>query len=425
MRFDELPLKPTLLRALKEINYETLTPVQEQTLPHILEGRDIIAMAETGSGKTAACAVPLIQAVDPALRAVQALILVPTRELALQYVTEISQIAKHAGVEAFAIYGGFSLAIQMGKLAHGVHILVATPGRLIDMLYNTPLRLSDVRTFVLDEADEMLNQGFEQDVEFVFSCLVHEHQTLLFSATMPTEIKRLTKKYLKNPAMVELNKDQAAPVSLEHCFEAVKPHHRFDALVNLIESENPVQAILFCNSRRGCETLYDQLKKKVDSVDMIHGGQDQNKRTSLFRRFKKQQIRFMIATDIAARGLDFAHASHVINFDFPLNAESYTHRTGRTARMGRKGRAVTFFTPRDMGRLKSILHQNKITPVWLGEAPEAGHSHSHKVVRPSAGRGPKHPPAEGGNPPKRRHRPHRPGGKGRGPSESGTARTPE
>lgn len=417
MKFSELDLKPDVLRALKEMGYETLTPVQEQTLPYILAQRDIIAMAETGSGKTAACAVPLVQAVDPALRSVQALILVPTRELALQYVTEISQIAKHTGVEAFAIYGGFSMAIQMGKLEHGVHILVATPGRLIDMLYNTSLRLSDVRTFVLDEADEMLNQGFEQDVEFVFSCLVHEHQTLLFSATMPAAIKQLTKKYLKNPALVELNKDQAAPVSLEHCFESVKPHHRFEALVALIESENPVQAILFCNSRRGCETLYDQLKKKVESVDMIHGGQDQNKRTSLFRRFKKQQIQFMIATDIAARGLDFAHASHVVNYDFPLNAEAYTHRTGRTARMGRKGRAITFFSVRDMGRLKQILHQNKITPVWLGESPELGHT--AKAVRPSAGRGPKHVPVEGSAPNKRRRRPRR---KGHGPGSGGTSK---
>ena len=370
MRFDELDLKPQILKALVKMGYETLTPVQEQTLPHILAGRDMIALAETGSGKTAACAVPLVQAVDPARRTVQALILVPTRELALQYVTEISQIAKYTDIESFAIYGGFSMAIQMGKLDHGVHILVATPGRLIDMLYNTSLRLSDVQTFVLDEADEMLDQGFEQDVDFICSCLVHEHQTLLFSATMPTEIKRLTQKYLNAPVLVELNKEQAAPASLEHCFKLVKPHHRLDTLLELIDTEKPVQAILFCNSRRGCETLYDHLKKKADSVEMIHGGQDQNKRTSLFRRFKKQQIKYMIATDIAARGLDFAHASHVINYDFPQNAEAYTHRTGRTARMGRKGRAVTFCTPRDIQRLKTILHQNKITPVWLGQEPD-------------------------------------------------------
>jgi ATP-dependent RNA helicase DeaD len=408
MQFCDLELKPDVLRALKEMGYETLTPVQEQTLPHILAGRDLIAMAETGSGKTAACGVPLIQAVDPSLRSVQALVLVPTRELALQYVTELSQIGKHAGVEAFAIYGGFSMTIQMSKLDHGVHILVATPGRLIDMLYNTSLRLSDVRTFVLDEADEMLDQGFEQDVEFVFSCLIHQHQTLLFSATMPVEIKRLTQKYLNNPVLVELNINQAAPVSLEHCFLDVKPHHKLESLLTLIETEKPVQAILFCNSRRGCETLYDHLKKKLDSVDMIHGGQDQNKRTSLFRRFKKQQIQFMIATDIAARGLDFAHASHVINYDFPLNAESYTHRTGRTARMGRKGRAVTFCTLRDMGKLKRILHHNKITPVWLGESPEL--TKPHKGARPSTGHGSKHAAVEGAAP-KRRRRPRRPRGK--------------
>ena len=203
MRFDELELKPRILQSLAKIGYETLTPVQEQTMPHILAGRDLIALAETGSGKTAACAVPLVQQVDPAKRTVQALILVPTRELALQYVTEISQIAKQTDIEAFAIYGGFSMAIQMGKLDHGVHILVATPGRLIDMLYNTSLRLSDVRTFVLDEADEMLDQGFEQDVEFILSCLIHDHQTLLFSATMPAEIKRLTQKYLNDPVLVE------------------------------------------------------------------------------------------------------------------------------------------------------------------------------------------------------------------------------
>lgn len=408
MKFSELALKPEVLRALKGMGYETLTPVQEQTLPHILAGRDLIALAETGSGKTAACGVPLVQAVDPALRMVQALVLVPTRELALQYVSELSQIGRNAGVEAFAIYGGFSLAIQMGKLDHGVHILVATPGRLIDMLYNTSLRLSDVRTFVLDEADEMLDQGFEQDVEFIFSCLIHEHQTLLFSATMPAEIKRLTKKYLNDPVLVELNKEQAAPASLEHCFQYVKPHQRLEALKTLIETEKPVQAILFCNSRHGCESLYDHLKKKVDSIEMIHGGQDQNKRTSLFRRFKKQQIKFMIATDIAARGLDFAYASHVINYDFPLNAEAYTHRTGRTARMGRKGRAVTFCTPRDAGRLKRILHQNKITPVWLGEEPCL--ASSHKAARPSTGHGPKHAA------PKRRQRSGRPRGKKSGPA---------
>ncbi len=386
MRFDELDLKPQIRKALAEIGYETLTPVQEQTLPHILAGRDLIAMAETGSGKTAACAVPLVQEVDPARRTVQALILVPTRELALQYVTEISQIAKHTDIEAFAIYGGFSMAIQMGKLDHGVHILVATPGRLIDMLYNTSLRLADVRTFVLDEADEMLDQGFEQDVEFVLSCMVHKHQTLLFSATMPEEIKRLSQKYLTDPVQVELIKEHAAPASLEHCFQLVKPHQRLEALLELIKTEKPTQAILFCNSRNGCDKLYDQLKKKVDSIEVIHGGQDQNKRTSLFRRFKKQQITYMIATDIAGRGLDFAHASHVINYDFPQNAEVYTHRTGRTARMGRKGRAVTFCTPRDMARLKSILRQNKITPIWLGQEPDlSGPPKTGRRTRPRRG----------------------------------------
>mgnify|MGYP000566129079 CR=1 FL=1 len=370
MKFTELDLKPEILKALKKKGYEDLTPIQEQTFPHVLSGCDLVALAQTGSGKTAACGIPVVQEVDPAIKEVQALILVPTRELALQYVDEIAWIAKETHVEAFAVYGGFSMEIQKGKLEHGVQILVATPGRLIDLLYNSPLRLAEVRYFVLDEADEMLNQGFLPDIEFVFSCMIHEHHTMLFSATMPNEIKQLSKKYLNDPVMIELIADQKAPQSLTHCFCHVKPHEQLDKLLELIDHEKPQQAILFCSSRNSCEKLYDQLKKKVKSVEQIHGGMEQGKRTSLFRRFKKLDIQYLVATDIAARGLDFSHTTHIFNFDLPNSAEGYTHRTGRTARMGREGKAITFVTGRDLRKLRTILRVNKIEPQWIGNAPD-------------------------------------------------------
>ena len=411
MKISELELKPEILKALEKMGYENLTEVQAKTLRPILAGRDLIAMAETGSGKTAACAIPLAQRVDPELREVQGLIIVPTRELALQYVDEIARIAKYSPIEAFGVYGGFPMDIQKSKLEHGVHILVATPGRLIDLLYNTPLSLSHVHTFVLDEADEMLNMGFLSDMEFVFSCLIHEHQTLLFSATMPKEIKKLAQQYLNDPEIIELNVQQVAPENLKHYFEAVRPHHRFENLLTFLETQKPKQAILFCNSRHGSEALFKHLKGKIKSVEIIHGGIDQAKRTSLFRRFKRLDIRYMIATDVAGRGLDFSHASHVINYDFPLNPESYTHRTGRTARMGREGVALTFVAPADLRRLRSLLRVNHIEPEWIGTPPDLSRPPSKKK---------KNVPQKQGQTSRRsrRKRPGKPGSPPKPPAES-------
>ena len=370
MKFTDLDLKPEILAALKDIKYIDLTPVQEKTFPHILAGRDIIARAETGSGKTAACGVPLVQMVDSSVKAVQSLILVPTRELALQYVSEISDIARRLDVKPFAVYGGFSMPTQIAKLNDGVDILVATPGRLIDLLSNTPLSLSEVRTFVLDEADEMLNMGFISDVEFVFSCLIHEHQSLMFSATMPKTIEILAKRYLKDPLTIYMGKERQAPQSLRHHFMQTHPRHRLEALVAFLEKAKPKQAIIFCNSRSSAEKLCGQLKKiKRPATEIIHGGLEQSRRTSLFNRFRKMKITTMVATDLASRGLDFAHATHVINYDFPKFANAYIHRTGRTARMGRKGVALTLFTKSDLHVLKAVINSNNIKPIWEGAQP--------------------------------------------------------
>jgi ATP-dependent RNA helicase DeaD len=370
MKFTDLDLKPRILAALKDMQYIELTPVQEKTFPHILAGRDIIARAQTGSGKTAACAVPIVQMIDPSVKAVQALILVPTRELALQYVGEISDIARRTDIAPSAVYGGFSIHIQTAKLNHGVEILVATPGRLIDLLRNTKLSLSNVRTFVLDEADEMLNMGFISDVEFIICCLIHEHQTLMFSATMPKEISKLAQKYLKDPLTIDLSKDQAAPQNLQHHFLQVSSRNRLESLLKYLNQARPKQAIIFCNSRFGAEKLYSHLKKKLPSTEIIHGGLDQSRRTSLFNRFRKLEIKIMVATALASRGLDFTHATHVINYDFPVDTDAYTHRTGRTARMGRKGIALTLFTKSDLRNLKTIINVNRIQPIWHGAEPD-------------------------------------------------------
>jgi ATP-dependent RNA helicase DeaD len=379
MKFTDLDLKPEILAALRDMQYVDLTPIQEKTFPHILAGRDIIAKAETGSGKTAACAVPILQMIDTSLKAVQALILVPTRELALQYVGEISDIARRTRIAPSAVYGGFSIQIQTAKLNHGVEILVATPGRLIDLLRNTKLSLSNVRTFVLDEADEMLNMGFISDVEFIINCLIHEHQTLLFSATMPKEISKLARKYLKDPLTIDLSKDQTAPQNLQHHFMQINNKNRLESLLGYIKKARPKQTIIFCNSRVGAEKLHSHLKKKLSSTEIIHGGFDQSRRTSLFNRFRKLEIKIMVATALASRGLDFTHATHVVNYDFPAGAEAYTHRTGRTARMGKKGIALTFFTKRDLRNLKAIINANRIQPIWQGTEPDLKNTpHPHR-----------------------------------------------
>jgi ATP-dependent RNA helicase DeaD len=390
MLFSELNLKPEILKALDEMGYSELTPIQGKTFEPILSGRDLLARAETGSGKTAACGIPLVQRIDPSVKAIQALILVPTRELALQYVEEIAAIAHHTEVVPFAIFGGFSMEVQRAKLRDGVHVLVATPGRLIDFLYNTTfVDLSRVGTLVLDEADEMLKMGFLEDVDFILSCLIHPHQTLLFAATMPDQISRLIETYLRDPLRVELNKEQISPPSLVHRFQFVGWRDRLKALMEYLEAERVSQAIIFCNSRHHGEKLLRDLKGKFDSLEYIHGGLEQSKRTSIFDRFRRHKINLMVATDVAGRGLDFSHVSHVINYDYPADCEIYTHRTGRTGRMGRSGTAMTFVTEKELGSLKALLKKNRIDPIWQGGSPDL-HGIQRKGADGSRLRGFKH-----------------------------------
>ena len=389
MKFSELDLKPEILKALANMGYQDLTPIQEETFSPILDGRDLLARAETGSGKTAACGIPLVQMIDPSLNAIQALIVVPTRELALQYVEEIDRISKSTDVVPFAVFGGFSMEIQKAKLRDRVHILVATPGRLIDFLYNTDsIDLSRVRTLVVDEADEMLKMGFIEDIEFIMSCLIHEHQTLFFAATMPEKIDRLVRTYLKDPVRVELNKEKVAPEGLVHHFQYIRRRDRLNSLVQYVKRETISQAIIFCNSRHHGEKLMRELKGEFRSIGYIHGGLEQSRRTSLFERFRRNEITLMVATDVASRGLDFSHVSHVINYEYPSDLESYTHRTGRTGRMGRSGIAMTFVTDEELKVLKSLFRMNRIDPVWHGDIPNLEAVSKHR--RRGNGRRPFH-----------------------------------
>jgi ATP-dependent RNA helicase DeaD len=370
MRFDELGLSPEILTAVYGMGFSELTPIQKQTYKLIREGKDLMALAETGSGKTSACGIPLADMVDREINDIQALILVPTRELALQYVDELALICKGACISTFAIYGGFPMNIQKAKLAQGVQILVATPGRLIDHLYNSTLALEQVRYVVLDEADEMLNMGFIEDVKFILSCIMNQHQTLLFSATMPDAVNTLANTFLTDPVRIELNKQDVSPQSIIHRFRFLSDKNRLQSLKHYFEKEQPSQSIIFCNSKHNGAILYSKLKEVVKSMEYIHGGLDQPTRTSIFNRFKKGKIQVMIATDVAGRGLDFSQVSHIFNYNFPDAPENYVHRTGRTGRMGREGTAISLVTARDLFAVKRLFMEKGIQATWDGEAPD-------------------------------------------------------
>ena len=369
MSFTQFQLQSTIQHTLDKMGYAEPTPIQELAIPPILAGCDVMGLAETGSGKTGACGIPLIEKTDPDLDAIQALILTPTRELASQYAEELERLAQDTTVVPFAVFGGVKMSLQLAKLRHKTHILVATPGRLLDLIWNADLNLSHIRTLVLDEADEMLKMGFIDDVELIMSCLAHEHQTLLFSATMPPAIDRLARTHLKAPVRIELNRTQKAPASLQHHFQYTSGR-RLTALMEYLKQEDIQQAIIFCNSRRQGAQLHDALRGRSSSLAFIHGGLEQSQRTQIFERFRRQDIRLMVATDVAGRGLDFRHVSHVINYETPLTHEAYTHRTGRAGRMGRSGIAMTLVTDRDLQHLKQLLRANSIEPVWRGQAPE-------------------------------------------------------
>lgn len=372
MTFEALGLDAAVLDALRLVDFTKPTAVQEKTIPLILGGHDLIATAETGSGKTAACAIPICSLIDKNEPRIQALIVVPTRELALQYATETQKIGKVKNVKTFAIFGGEDMGLQLAKLKDGVDVLVATPGRLIDLVYGRRIDLTGVRMLVLDEADQMLSMGFIEDLEFIMDCLVQTHQTLLFSATMPKEIQEIAVTRMKNPREVRLIGKKPAPDQLEHRFLFCKnPQEKLAQITKLLEDLSVDQCIIFGNARHEVEKLCYQLKKKFGPMDFIHGGLDQKLRTAITSKFARGKLKFLVASDVAARGLDFSKVTHVINLHFPHDQESYLHRSGRTGRIGAKGTCITLVTRRDFGRVKKLMqYLKKKAPDWLGSAPK-------------------------------------------------------
>lgn len=369
MTFEEFNLDPAILSALKKMDFREPSPIQKKTIPLILNGHDLIALAETGSGKTAACAIPICHRVDPKQKAIQALIIVPTRELALQYATEAQRIGKDKGVKAYALFGGEDFSLQQSKLKAGVQVLVATPGRLIDLIHSRLIDLSEVATLILDEADEMLGMGFCDDLEFIIQCLVHEHQTLLFSATMPPDIKKIASHHMQSPHSVSLISKQAAPKQIIHKFVYCRHHERPRLLLDLIRKMRPKQSLIFCKSRDQVEDLCRQLKKELSQTDFLHGGLNQNLRTSVTNKYRGQKIKHMVATDVASRGLDFSHVTHVFIYQLS-DVDTHIHRTGRTGRLGKEGTAITLVTDRELSTLQGILKRLDIKPEWIGPPPK-------------------------------------------------------
>jgi ATP-dependent RNA helicase DeaD len=367
--FSQFALDETILKALENINYTEPSPIQAETIPLILQRRDLIALAETGSGKTAACAIPICQLVDSSVPHIQALIIVPTRELALQYATEAQKIGVVKGVKAFAIFGGESAGMQQSKLKHGVQVLVATPGRLIDFIHSRDIDLTQVRTLVLDEADEMLSMGFYEDLNFVMQCLVHEHQTLLFSATMPRQIKDLAKNHMKDPMEILLTSTRKTPEHIEHHFLYCRHDERMGALAQQMKKLTPIQSIVFCHSRIEVEKICRELQKDMDGVDFFHAGLSQDVRTIVTNKFRAGKIKHLVATDVVSRGLDFSGITHVFIYHLGDDPDIYVHRAGRTGRYDKAGMVVTLVTDRELNTLKEVLKTIKREPLWIGEPP--------------------------------------------------------
>lgn len=368
-QFSDFQLDSAILTSLERMQYKEPSPIQAEAIPIILEGKDLIGLAQTGSGKTAACAIPICHRIDVSSPQIQALIIVPTRELALQYATEAQKIGRDKEIKAFAVFGGEDAAMQLSKIKHGVHILVATPGRLIDFIYSRQIDLSKVATLILDEADEMLSMGFYDDLTFIIQCLNHPHQTLLFSATMPKQIGEIAKQHMKSPEEICLTDQQRSPSTIDHSFVYCHHAHKGPILVDLIQKLNPKQTIVFCRSRDEVERVCRGLKQTFDGVDFLHAGLGQDIRTIVTNKFRTGRIRILVATDVAARGLDFSGVTHVFIYHLADDPDIYVHRSGRTGRKEREGAVVTLVTDRELMALKGVLGAIQREAKWIGPPP--------------------------------------------------------
>ena len=353
--FADLGLPESLLAALREVGYETPSPIQAATIPPLLAGRDVLGQAQTGTGKTAAFALPALARLEPAPGKPQVLVLAPTRELAIQVAEAFQKYAHHIpGFQVLPIYGGQSYGPQLHALKRGVHVVVGTPGRVIDHLERGSLDLSELRMLVLDEADEMLRMGFIDDVEAVLKKTPETRQVALFSATMPAQIKRIAQTYLKDPVEIAIKAQTTTAENIRQRFWMVSGVNKLDALTRIMEAEPFDAMIIFARTKLGTDELAEKLSARGFSAAAINGDVEQKTRERTIQRLKDGQIDVLVATDVAARGLDVERISHVLNYDIPYDTESYVHRIGRTGRAGRKGEAILFVAPRERGMLGAI-----------------------------------------------------------------------
>ncbi|HGA1463671.1 TPA: DEAD/DEAH box helicase, partial [Streptococcus suis] len=376
MKFTDLQLSEDILLAVEKAGFETPSPIQEQTIPLALEGKDVIGQAQTGTGKTAAFGLPTLNKIDTNNQAIQSLIIAPTRELAVQSQEELFKFGREKGVKVRSVYGGSSIEKQIKALRSGAHIVVGTPGRLLDLIKRKALKLDGVETLILDEADEMLNMGFLDDIEAIIERVPESRQTLLFSATMPEPIKRIGVKFMKEPEHVKIAAKELTNVNVDQYYLRVKEHEKFDTMTRLMDVDQPELSIVFGRTKRRVDELTRGLKLRGFRAEGIHGDLDQNKRLRVIRDFKNDQIDVLVATDVAARGLDISGVTHVYNYDIPQDPESYVHRIGRTGRAGQSGQSITFVSPNEMGYLAIIEDLTKkrmkgLKPATAEEAFEA------------------------------------------------------
>jgi len=358
--FSELGLSAPVLEALTSIGYETPSPIQAEMIPYVLEGRDVLGQAQTGTGKTAAFALPILSQIDTKVKSPQVLVLAPTRELAIQVAEAFQKYAKKMkGFHVLPIYGGQDARGQIRQLERGVHVVVGTPGRVMDLIRRKSLKLNSIKTLVLDEADEMLRMGFIDDVEWVMEQLPTERQIALFSATMPTQIHKITQKYLNDPKEIFIKVKTTTASTIRQRFWMVSGHHKLDALTRILEAEEFDAMIIFVRTKNATTELAEKLEARGYSAAAINGDIAQNQREKTVENLKRKKIDILIATDVAARGLDVPRISHVINYDVPYDTESYVHRIGRTGRAGREGDAILFVAPREKRMLQQIERATK------------------------------------------------------------------
>jgi ATP-dependent RNA helicase DeaD len=351
--FADLGLSEKSLAALADVGYEAPSPIQEQAIPSLLEGRDVIGQAQTGTGKTAAFGLPLIETIDGDVSEVQGLVLTPTRELCIQVTQAIRAYAAHSGIDVVAVFGGAPIRSQQAQLRAGGHVVVGTVGRVLDLISRASLVLHDCRFVVLDEADEMLNLGFLEDVERILNLTPNSRQTALFSATMPAPIRALADRYLYDPVTVQVEAETLTIDTVEQFELEVDSKAKADKLVEVLAAERPDQAIVFVRTKIRCDQLYRRLRDGMN-VKALHGDMSQGSRDGVMLAFKGGRLPILVATDVAARGLDISTVTHIVNFDVPTSPDVYVHRIGRTGRVGRWGRAITFVEPRQRRELEAI-----------------------------------------------------------------------